>query len=116
MNHFPSFPVKQATSIIVTAIKNFFCEDQDSSVTEVYLCDVKRNIVNDFTGALQKEFGEHSVTVHRSENAEVQKEFSKPQPALRSGNGNKIIILIIKTKYFGDVNYSSDNYVFLDIK
>ncbi|WAR21747.1 Y2902-like protein [Mya arenaria] len=49
------FPVKKATDIIVAAVKNFFREEQDSSLTEIYLCDKKDGTVYAFTEALQKE-------------------------------------------------------------
>ncbi|XP_052770999.1 protein mono-ADP-ribosyltransferase PARP14-like [Mya arenaria] len=58
------FPVKKATGIIVAAVKNFFREEQDSSLTEIYLCDMKYGTVDAFTEALQKEWGAQNVKKH----------------------------------------------------
>ncbi|WAR21740.1 Y508-like protein [Mya arenaria] len=58
------FPVKKATGIIVAAVKNFFRKEQDSSLTEIYLCDMNGGTVNAFTEALQKEWGAKNVEKH----------------------------------------------------
>ncbi|XP_052771700.1 protein mono-ADP-ribosyltransferase PARP14-like isoform X2 [Mya arenaria] len=61
------FPVKKATCIIVAAVKNFFREEQDSSLTDIYLCDLKDGTVDAFTEALQKEWGAQNVNKHESQ-------------------------------------------------
>ncbi|XP_052770993.1 uncharacterized protein LOC128210682 [Mya arenaria] len=60
------FPVEKGTSIIVAAVKNFFREEQYSSLTEIYLCDMKYGTVDAFTEALQNEWGAHNVEKHAS--------------------------------------------------
>ncbi|XP_052773943.1 uncharacterized protein TM_0508-like isoform X1 [Mya arenaria] len=55
------FPVKKATGIIVAAVNNFFRVEQDSSLKEIYLCDIKDGTVDAFTEALQMEWGAQNV-------------------------------------------------------
>lgn len=56
-NFFLRYPVKKATFTIVEAVKNFFREVQESTVTDIYLCDMKLNTVEGFNEALQRQFG-----------------------------------------------------------
>ena len=50
------FPLKVATQIIAMAVKDFFREEQDSSVEEVYFVDVKPMTVNAFSEAVKTVF------------------------------------------------------------
>ncbi|WAR21754.1 Y508-like protein [Mya arenaria] len=82
------FPVKKATGIIVAAVKNFFREEQDSSLTEIYLCDMKYGTVDAFTEALQKEWGAQNVKKHACQTqqrkpASVEFASDDEQPCLR---------------------------------
>ncbi|XP_045188998.2 protein mono-ADP-ribosyltransferase PARP14-like isoform X2 [Mercenaria mercenaria] len=58
------FPVEVATSSIVNAIKRMLMEYQDSSICEVYLCDMNENNVQAFTDALCKIFGRTNIVLH----------------------------------------------------
>ncbi|XP_053389167.1 protein mono-ADP-ribosyltransferase PARP14-like [Mercenaria mercenaria] len=58
------FPVNVATSSIVNAIKRMLMEYQDSSIGEVYLCDMNEKNVQGFTEALCKIFGNTNVVLH----------------------------------------------------
>ncbi|XP_052770988.1 protein mono-ADP-ribosyltransferase PARP14-like [Mya arenaria] len=78
------FPVKKATGIIVAAVKNFFREEQDSSLTEIYLCDMKDDTVDAFTEALQKEWGDQNVKKHAS-----QRQRRKPEPIRPMGSSEE---------------------------
>ncbi|WAR21737.1 PAR14-like protein, partial [Mya arenaria] len=80
------FPVKKATGIIVAAVKNFFREEQDSSLTEIYLCDMKDDTVDAFTEALQKEWGDQNVKKHAS-----QRQRRKPGPPLPNRNPGETV-------------------------
>jgi hypothetical protein len=42
-------------------VKTFFRDEQDSSIKDVYLCDVKDETVDAFTQALVSEFGKSNV-------------------------------------------------------
>lgn len=90
-----SFPVKKAASIIVRAIKIFFQEYQDSSVTEVYLCDTEMNVVNEFIDALKLEFGDHHITRLGSPEAETVSASKRENDQDRVKFGNINVSLII---------------------
>ncbi|XP_060585886.1 protein mono-ADP-ribosyltransferase PARP14-like isoform X2 [Ruditapes philippinarum] len=55
------YPVRKATTVIVAAVKNFFREVQESTVTDIYLCDMKSNTVEAFNEAMSNEFGATNV-------------------------------------------------------
>ncbi|XP_060593079.1 protein mono-ADP-ribosyltransferase PARP14-like isoform X3 [Ruditapes philippinarum] len=55
------YPVRKATAVIVAAVKNFFREVQESTVTDIYLCDMKSNTVEAFNEAMSNEFGATNV-------------------------------------------------------
>ncbi|XP_052261029.1 protein mono-ADP-ribosyltransferase PARP14-like isoform X2 [Dreissena polymorpha] len=55
------YPVKRATSVIITSVKNFFREVQDSELREIYLCDMKEETVNGFVEGLEREWGASNV-------------------------------------------------------
>lgn len=56
------FPIKEATPVIVKAVKSFLKDKKDSKIKEVFLCDVKTNTVQCFTEALQQAY-KSKVTV-----------------------------------------------------
>ncbi|KAK3094887.1 hypothetical protein FSP39_007507 [Pinctada imbricata] len=60
------YPARQATRVIVEALRDFFRECQDSSVDMVYLCDVKEDNVDLFVDGLMKTFGPDTVTDKRT--------------------------------------------------
>ncbi|XP_053390304.1 protein mono-ADP-ribosyltransferase PARP14-like, partial [Mercenaria mercenaria] len=57
------FPAHVSASVIVRTIKRSFQETQNSSVTEIYFCDVRKENVQNFTKALCEEFGKRNVDV-----------------------------------------------------
>ncbi|XP_053389200.1 protein mono-ADP-ribosyltransferase PARP14-like, partial [Mercenaria mercenaria] len=61
------FPVNVATSCIVSAIKRILIEYQDSSICEVYLCDMNAENVQGFIDALCKIFGSTTVLLHEGD-------------------------------------------------
>lgn len=50
------FPIKDATPVIVKAVKSFLKDKKNSKIKEVFLCDVKTNTVQCFSEALQQEY------------------------------------------------------------
>nr|XP_034317327.1 protein mono-ADP-ribosyltransferase PARP14 isoform X2 [Crassostrea gigas] len=48
------FPIKEATPVIVKAVKSFLKDKKDSKIKEIFLCDVKTNTVQCFSEALQQ--------------------------------------------------------------
>ncbi|XP_053407776.1 protein mono-ADP-ribosyltransferase PARP14-like isoform X2 [Mercenaria mercenaria] len=71
------YPVRKATLTIVQAVKNFFREVQESTVTDIYLCDMKLNIVEAFNASLSNEFGGTDFQKY------VLKQNERPRPAAR---------------------------------
>ena len=59
------FPVREATRVIVEGVRDYFRENQDSSMDTVYLCDVKDDTVESFVEGLKRAFGPESVTDKR---------------------------------------------------
>ena len=61
------YPVRDATEVIVKAIKFFFTskEGRDSSVKEVNLCCLGQEIVEAFITALQSVYGEEDVEISK---------------------------------------------------
>ncbi|KAL3864768.1 hypothetical protein ACJMK2_006424 [Sinanodonta woodiana] len=56
------WPPDKSTKVIAEAVKDFFREDQESSIMEVYLSDINPETVRYFTEALEKSFGKQRVT------------------------------------------------------
>ncbi|KAL3864673.1 hypothetical protein ACJMK2_006335 [Sinanodonta woodiana] len=54
-------PVKQSTKVIAEGVRDFFREDQDSSIKEVYLSDIRDVTVKCFTEALGISYGKQCV-------------------------------------------------------
>ncbi|KAK3598400.1 hypothetical protein CHS0354_019803 [Potamilus streckersoni] len=72
-------PVKQSTMIIAEAVRDFFREDQDSSIKEVYLSDIRDLTVKCFTEALENSFGKQCVKEVRQ----------RPTPSQRNMNASR---------------------------
>ncbi|XP_060564916.1 protein mono-ADP-ribosyltransferase PARP14-like [Ruditapes philippinarum] len=62
------FPVDISTTSIVNALKRTLMEYQDSSIREIYLCDMNTTNVEGFTSALRNIFGMANVVLQDSGN------------------------------------------------
>ena len=75
------YPIKQATTVIVKAVRAYLKDKKVSSIKEIILCDMKAETVKSFTEALQQAY-KGKVKV-----------FSKnipqgPQPEMAKGRNN----------------------------
>ena len=50
------FPIKQATSVMVKAIKSYLKDNKNSNIKEIILCAVNAEPLKSFTEALQQEY------------------------------------------------------------
>ncbi|XP_060564934.1 protein mono-ADP-ribosyltransferase PARP14-like [Ruditapes philippinarum] len=73
------FPVDISTSSIVNALKRILMEYQDSSLCEIYLCDMNTTNVEGFTCALQKVFGITNVVLDDGGKMDTSSHASFPQ-------------------------------------
>ncbi|XP_060608587.1 protein mono-ADP-ribosyltransferase PARP14-like [Ruditapes philippinarum] len=74
------FPPDVATGTIISSVKQFFLEVQNSPVTEVYLCDYDEKKVQCFTNALCSEFGPDKVSTYSRD----------PKPLVGNMNKNSV--------------------------
>ena len=99
------FPLKTATEIIVTAVKDFFREVQESKIMKVYLVDVKPMTVEAFTDAMKDAFASvHPVAQdvgHQNSDDEDEGYIQKPVPQPRRkpvSSGNLTFSIIVANK------------------
>ncbi|XP_053389482.1 protein mono-ADP-ribosyltransferase PARP14-like, partial [Mercenaria mercenaria] len=71
------YPISKATSVIVEAVKIFFHEVRESTVTDIYLCDQNLKAVEAFNEALRRVFGTTNFQKF------VLKENDRPHPTPR---------------------------------
>ena len=50
------YPIKQATTVIVKAVRSYLKDKKVSSIKEIILCDMKAETVKSFTEALQQAY------------------------------------------------------------
>lgn len=73
------YPMREATRVIVVAVRDFFKENLGTPVEAVYLCDVKEDNVSGFVSAMKRELKD--VTVKAPEHGSHWKSGKTPVPA-----------------------------------
>lgn len=68
------YPVREATRVIVVAVRDFFRENSGSSVVAVYLCGLEKEKVNCFATAMLREM---KNVILKSEESENQWKFAQ---------------------------------------
>ncbi|XP_071169430.1 protein mono-ADP-ribosyltransferase PARP14-like [Mytilus edulis] len=77
------YPANKATKVIVEAIRDYMKENgASSSVHQIYLCDVKENIVDHFVSAVERFFDKANVKKQRGRSGFVS------SPPVRSRHGS----------------------------
>ncbi|XP_062581102.1 protein mono-ADP-ribosyltransferase PARP14-like isoform X2 [Saccostrea cucullata] len=80
------YPMREATRVIVVAVRDFFSENSSSPVEAVYLCDVSQDTVEGFVRAMKKELKDVKVKSPESRSSGSSSKWktsSGPVPAER---------------------------------